>query len=280
MRSFITDPVTGGVAALIVTVATVIAMYVALFGSPFSRGSEGKTATRNVTGSFYGSTPAEPAPARDATSPKTGDCLTDSFTYSNCSSQHKFEIYQVPPHCTEGDLIMYMGGDPQIEVLRARSAQVPVGKPTVQACVVQADGDTHPNFSAKGVLSSAAGSFWRRCQDRRTGQSTVSCADEHTGEYVRVQAGTSVDQSSCERATDAYLGAGLSRLGDRLVMRVLADSPPTSDQPHCLVETRGPELLTASIRNIRTYSPAFKPMSYLGGREAPWPSQAVASTLS
>src|SRR5664280_875193 len=96
MRSFITDPVTGGVAALIVTVATVIAMYVALFGSPFSRGSEGKTATRNVTGSFYGSTPAEPAPACDATSPKTGDCLTDSFTYSNCSSQHKFEIYQVP----------------------------------------------------------------------------------------------------------------------------------------------------------------------------------------
>ena len=108
----------------------------------------------------------------------------------------------------------------------------------------------------------------------------MSCADEHTGEYVRVQAGTSVDQSRCERATDAYLGAGLSRLGDRLVMRVLADSPPTSDQPHCLVETRGPELLTASIRNIRTYSPAFKPMSYLGGREAPWPSQAVASTLS
>src|SRR5664280_2618319 len=46
MRSFITDPVTGGVAALIVTVATVIAMYVALFGGPFSRGSEGKTAGR------------------------------------------------------------------------------------------------------------------------------------------------------------------------------------------------------------------------------------------
>src|SRR5450756_2413528 len=168
MRSFITDPVTEGVAALIVTVATVIPMHVALFARPFSRGSEGKTATRNVTGSFYGSTPAESAPARDATSPKTGDCLTDSFTYSNCSSQHKFEIYQVPPHCTEGDLIMYMGGDPQIEVLRARSAQVPVGKPTVQACVVQADGDARPNFSAKGVLSSAAGSFWRRCQDRRS----------------------------------------------------------------------------------------------------------------
>ena len=156
---------------------------------------------------------------------------------------------------------MYMGGDPQIEVLRARSAQVPVGKPTVQACVVQADGDAHPNFSARGVLSSAAGSFWRRCQDRRTGQSTVSCADEHTGEYVRVQAGTSVDQSRCERATDAYLGAGLSRLGDRLVMRVLADSPPTSDQPHCLVETRGPELLTASIRNIRTSGLIRRPSS-------------------
>jgi len=118
-----------------------------------------------------------------------------------------------------------------------------------------------PELLGERVLSSAAGSFWRRCQDRRTGQSTVSCADEHTGEYVRVQAGTSVDQSRCERATDAYLGAGLSRLGDRLVMRVLADSPPTSDQPHCLVETRGPELLTASIRNIRTSGLIRRPSS-------------------
>src|SRR5664279_4863934 len=59
----------------------------------------------------------------DTTSADAALLIGDQNAYAPSVDQFWASSCRVPPHCTEGDLIMYMGGDPQIEVLRARSAQ-------------------------------------------------------------------------------------------------------------------------------------------------------------
>ena len=85
------------------------------------------------------------------------------------------------------------------------------------------------------------------CQDTRTSLEEVSCAEPHTGEYVRPRYATDMAPVDCLAMAERYMDVAYGRVADRL--NVLTIRKATG--PQCVVEARGANLLTASIRDLR-----------------------------
>lgn len=80
----------------------------------------------------------------------------------------------------------------------------------------------------------------------------MGCDVPHTGELVGVPAGSVPDQAGCESAASAYLSLTFGRVSDRLKVLTLPTTDPNDGRPRCVIAVRGNEVLTASIRNLRT----------------------------
>lgn len=147
-------------------------------------------------------------------------------------------------------MIGYLGGNPDLDVLRAH-----VVTGADPSCLVTTADNTDLTLSIKGILDvsrGSAGDSFRLCRDDRTTATDVGCNVPHTGEYVGVPAGTVPDQLGCEAAAKNYLNVSVNEVSDRLAVTPLPTSNPDDGRPRCVITVRGNQTLTGSIRNVRT----------------------------
>lgn len=188
------------------------------------------------------SSPSASVAANTAGAVAVADCLPAGLEKSvPCDVSHAYEVVSLGD-CTYDSFIRYLGGRPDVEIIRVQPRTVSAGS-TGRVCVVQDPAGAATFTSVRNVLL-RDGSAWRRCADDRIKDENVPCSQEHTSEYVW----TSHSQSpvDCEKAAEIYLGAPPSNFQGRL--RVVTQNYSTG--PVCLVATEGADLLTASLRNI------------------------------
>jgi hypothetical protein len=180
-----------------------------------------------------------------------GDCLSESRQSVPCTAIHRFEVIATnAPDCNASAAISYLGGNRDLDVLRAHYSL-----DASATCLVSNADDSDLVVSIKGILavsSGSAGDRFRLCRDDRTAATDVGCNVPHTGEYVGAPAGTVPNQAGCESAAKAYLNLSINVVSDQLAVNALSTSNPDDGRPRCVITVRGNQVLTASIRNLRT----------------------------
>jgi hypothetical protein len=179
----------------------------------------------------------------------TGTCLDGSMASVPCTAIHRFEVVaQAGSSCDVATAMAYLGGNKDLDVLRADVEQMD------GACLVSGMDDPDRTSAIEGIFAAPppAADPFRLCRDDRVAATEVSCDVPHTGEIVGVPAGSVPDQAGCEAAASAYLSLSFNRVSDRLKVVTLSTTDPNDGQPRCVITVRGNELLTASLRNIRT----------------------------
>ncbi|MGY1618391.1 protein kinase [Geodermatophilus sp. SYSU D00691] len=186
-----------------------------------------------------GTTAQGPTSSTGATAPPVdgfavGDCLDAGRQATTCDGEHAAEVYSTTD-CTADALLAYLGGEPGRDVLRTNLQTAQVGA----ACTVGLPGATLDGPNQR-VLDDRDGDVWRRCLD---GATELPCSERHTAEVVFEQA-QSTDPLACTSRADDYLGAPFSRHDDVLRVREAGTT--------CLIEVRGADELTASLRDLRS----------------------------
>lgn len=193
------------------------------------------------------------AAAGAADAAEAGECLAEGGGSVPCTAVHRFEtIGAAGEPCDSAAATRYFGGNPSVDVPRV-TIEMKFG-----ACVVSSadQNDWHEPVRDAFAADNDSG-FWnelRSCVDDRLSQhAVVSCAVKHTGEYVGVAEGVVPDAEQCLAAADEYLGASLERGAkpELTAVTLMADGADDSG-PQCMVAVRGNNVLTASVRNIRT----------------------------
>ena len=168
-----------------------------------------------------------------------GDCLAADLTPTACDGEHASEVYSTSG-CTSDELVAYLGGRSGSDVLRSDLAIAEIPAEGGTACTVGLPGESLDG-SSDGVLGSDAGDVWRRCTDANSAE--VPCSVEHTAEVIFVQAASTEPLNCTARASD-YLGTPFDRHSDDLEV---VESGST-----CLIQVRGDNVLTASVRDLRS----------------------------
>lgn len=185
---------------------------------------------------------APPSPAIPAL--LEGTCLVDSLDAEvPCDRAHAYEVISTT-ECTTEALIRFLGGRPDVEVLRVEPMQLAVPAER-EACVVAPPSPEMTLRSVRDALQEPGGAVWRRCADARTANDSVPCNEPHTAEFVLVESSTAVD---CIQVSENYTGAPLSRLKGSISVETVS----YADGPHCLLVVQGGELLSDTLRNIGT----------------------------
>jgi hypothetical protein len=156
-----------------------------------------------------------------------------------------------PPACDAVVALGYLGGNADLDVLRARLEM------DGNVCVLSNADQVDMSNSVKGMLdvsNGLVGDAFRLCRDDRTKPTDVGCNTPHTGEYVGVPAGAVPDQQGCEAAAKAYMSVGFSEVSGDLAVLALPTADPDDGRPRCVITVRGNQVLTASIRNVRTHA--------------------------
>jgi hypothetical protein len=146
--------------------------------------------------------------------------------------------------CDLVHLLDYLGGASGADVLRRDlDLRTVTASDGGVACTV---GWLNTTLSgpAKGVLPSPAGGAWRRCLDARS--QAALCTGPHTAEvtYDRSEDGNGTAPLDCPSRATAYLGRPFGQVSDRL--RV------DDDGRQCALSVRGNNVLTASLRDLRS----------------------------
>jgi hypothetical protein len=141
-------------------------------------------------------------------------------------------------------LLGYLGGAVGADVLRSDLSLSTAS--TADGGTVCTVGWTDGSLtgSQRGVLTSPAGDDWRRC--RLATGSEVPCSERHTAEVVFDRSDTQ-DQTAalnCEARAGQYVGRPFDQVADEL--------KAVEDGGQCVVEVRGDNVLTASLRNLRS----------------------------
>jgi serine/threonine-protein kinase len=170
----------------------------------------------------------EPAPAALA----VGDCLDAASAPTACDGAHAAEVYSTSG-CTPQALLQYLGGRPGIDVLRQDLVLEPVGT----ACTVGLP-DADLDGPSGGVLDGRADE-WRRCLD--DDGAALPCSGPHAAEVVFEQQ-AATDALNCTARAGDYLGVPFSRH--------VADLAAREAGTTCVVEVRGSNVLTASLRDL------------------------------
>jgi hypothetical protein len=203
---------------------------------------EGDRDTASPTPATQG--PSQTAPgsaASEALGP--GDCLDASLNaMARCDVPHEYEVF-ASDDCSDASLITYLGGDPAVDIVRAIPQRVEVASGFT--CVVSPPERAPHDSAAEGVLQGPIDDAWRSCIDDRTGEQDMSCADQHTGEWVSREPEAD-EMVNCEELAARYMNAPPSRFSGRL--QVGAARGPAG--PRCFVEILGSDLLHGSVRSI------------------------------
>jgi serine/threonine-protein kinase len=223
------------VVALLLAVAAVV-VGVVLSSGGNEPGTGEATGSSPAATSDAGSTP-DMAPAGRTLA--VGDCLDAGQATTACDGPHASEVYSTTA-CDDEQLLAYLGGRVGTDVLRSdlSRGETPVDGGT--ACTVGRP-DAELDGPNEGVLDGDAGDVWRRCLD--TDSREVPCSDEHTAEVIFVQAAATEPLNCTARASD-YLETPFDRHSDDLEV---IESGST-----CLVAVRGNNVLTASLRDLRS----------------------------
>ena len=177
-----------------------------------------------------------------------GDCLDNGrLPVSSCDFGHRYEVVAVG-ECSAELLIRYLGGDPGIEILRAAHEELMIASSAQRICVVDDPTADVSIRSARDVLTTPTADGWRLCRDSRTSLDELSCAEPHTGEYVKSRTVVGTGPINCSVLAEQYMNLKLPRVSNELAVRAIrADTGPD-----CLVEVLGNNVLTKSVRNLGT----------------------------
>ena len=177
-----------------------------------------------------------------------GTCLDAKIRVTLCTETHRLEVVSLPgSQCTDEALVTFLGGTPMVDLL--------VVAPKLMR--LSGGGDYCVTGPAPGIELAVAwkGSLlavgpmadaWRRCTSDADNDDRVPCSEPHTGEYMGLRSGS----SDCVNAFDQYARTQYSQDSDFLSLERV--QPSGTSVPACLAGILGHNLLTASLRNIRT----------------------------
>lgn len=172
-----------------------------------------------------------------------GVCLDDQGNPRDCALPYVAQIYAHPP-CDYSQMVAFLGGNPDVEVLLPEVAPEQVEIHGHAYCVVPT---SLPGGSMANALQHNSGDRLRHCRDERT-RETVPCSGEHTAEYVYIAQGanTAIAETFCEDRAGDYLDVAYSLHAARLTLTVESNEGSAA----CLISVRGGGVLTDSVRNI------------------------------
>jgi hypothetical protein len=169
-----------------------------------------------------------------------------------CDATHAAETFRATPACDEATLLAFLGGVPGRDVLLStvdsHAEQLP-GTPTASICIVEVPAEVSSR-SNQDVLLPRRWDAWRSCADM-LGRETP-CSAPHKGETVYDGAATSAQADvDCLQRADDYLGGPYSRWSVELQLRQSGE--------RCVLETRGNNSLTGSLRRLGSRSLPLSP---------------------
>jgi hypothetical protein len=175
-----------------------------------------------------------------------GSCLAYGHAVS-CDAPHQSEVYSVNSACNMKDLVGYLGGTPDTDVLRSTIAPITVKLQGQTVCIVSIPSGAQTSGSVKQVLDTPGGDVWRRCLDNRYGRE-VPCSDPHTDEFVFSGLLSPSESLDCTDRASRYLMATVAGLSTQLTVRDARQGTTLQ----CLVEVLGENVLNSSVRRIGT----------------------------
>lgn len=205
-------------------------------GHPSSTGS---TTTTSASGGDPGVTPSILLPSNPSPTPnKTPSCLILGQAVS-CQAEHDSEVISELRSCSEDQLLDFMGGRADVDVLREGLTIKQQG----DRCLV--DGiSASTTQSLEGVLATPSGDSYRICWNRATNRN-VGCDVAHDAELIYQG---SAEITDCKEQYLAYVGRSYDRDGTKLLLRTAFN---TGTRNSCWAEVRSENRLDKSIRNLK-----------------------------
>lgn len=165
-----------------------------------------------------------------------------------CTEDHTGEVVASPQSCNAETLTTYVGGNPDVDVVRVHSI-LPVGKAVPCEARVAAP---FQNQSMRGAFAGPAGEYLRLCVDDRLATKEVGCNAPHTLEYVGVADSLAPSLNDCELAAETYLRVGLNTVNSHLKVEAVQARALDATHPRCRLRARGSDLFNGSLRNLGT----------------------------
>lgn len=183
-------------------------------------------------------TQVQPSAAKDSAAP---DCLDDALRPVACALDHRYEVVSGP--CTIRSAVRYLGGAP--------GTDVPYSDPRQQkpGCLLEAP--LNIRGASRGAFTRSGSDRWRRCFDRSQ-QRVVPCSTNHTGEYIAAGPADDGSERECDTAASDYMDQSLANVDEDLEVRGIerTSSQEDQDEARCLIQIRGRQQLTKSVRHL------------------------------
>ncbi|WP_375432843.1 hypothetical protein [uncultured Friedmanniella sp.] len=182
----------------------------------------------------------QPSPQGTGGDNRVENCLDQARRPVDCAQPHRFEVLTGP--CTTAAAVEYLGGAP--------GTDVPLFNPIVSDSRCLLEAASNVEGTSRDAFLEPGADIWRRCVDDRR-RSLVPCSANHSGEYAAAGPADDGNERDCPTAAADYLHQSLSEVDDQLKvtgLKVLKESDPSDAR--CLIEIRGKQLLTKSIRNL------------------------------
>jgi hypothetical protein len=192
----------------------------------------------------YSIPPTPPVPEGSAR-PTVGTCLDVGGSRTPCDTEHAAEVFNASGDCSSDALLGYLGGAAGEDVLRDN---LPINTVILDAATVCSIGSPDGMLEGpnKDALLGSNGDRWRRCGDE-LGRDT-SCAGPHKSEVV-FDRGASAEPLDCPTRAEAFLGRPYGQVSDDLALR--------QNGRLCVIEVRGDNMLTRSLRRLGVGSEPF-----------------------
>lgn len=234
------------IGALVVAVATFVLQF---FGPSWGLGANNLSPQSSASSSIVAESRESPVPGPSASTSPAGPCLDDSWNPVSCDRAHSAELISAEGPCTQDALISYAGGAAPLDTLR-----VDLQPKTVEGvgCLVALPDGL--GVRIKDGLSGRDHAVLRRCSDRFS-QRDVSCDQPHTAEIVHSNPDPGLAETDCRAQAEEYTDNAFSRYGTKL--EVL--SRTSADDTTCVVQVKGSNVLTGSLRNLASRALPISP---------------------
>jgi len=239
-RAFVDRPLVKTVIGLTVVVLAIVTFMVEvvprLFPAPDEDARQESTRSGGVDG------PETPGEASTAEL-EAGDCLSQAHEMVPCDGLHTFEVTSLGAPCSTDTLIAYLGGISGVDVLNPQVKSQEATVDGTAVCLLQKGTDRLSTMSARDSLLSPVGDAWRWCIDDDAAR-TVACDMPHTSEVISAQTGS--EPLDCERRASEYTETSLSRF----TFELSVSARGSEGAQHCVIDVRGDNSLTASLRRL------------------------------
>ena len=231
-------------------VATILALLLAIYAylrPPASPSLGWSSEAPHTTAARSNSSQASTASSSNPTeSPVTrgvlqpGSCLAENKVVP-CDMSHDSEVLPAATPCTTVGILHFLGGIQDLDTPGPWVTYHTIRDGDASGCVVTVA--TSITGGLTDALLGPAGDQLRRCWNSQQ-EREVTCAQAHTGEYVYLS--DSDSNTDCTRRLEEYSNADTTRMSPYLDVR----SVVLEGKMGCIAETRGDNLLQASIRRL------------------------------